>query len=167
MDPYPHTYIASASGRFSGAVSVASAGLPTLTTAPAPQFGGPGDIWSPETLLAAAIADCYIFTFRAVSGAALFGWLALECQAEGIVRKTDGAPRFSTLAIRATLTIAPGADAAKAKRLLRQADRGCLIANSLSAERTLEPNVIVASPGTGNSERPPAEAPPAPSESGS
>lgn len=147
MHPYPHRYVASANGALSGAVSVSSPGLPELTTAPAPQFGGPGGIWSPETLLTAAIANCYILTFRAVSAAALFGWLGLECEVEGVVEKVDRAVRFATIAMRATLTIAPGADAAKARRLLRQADRGCLIANSLAAECSLEPRVIVAPPG--------------------
>lgn len=144
MDPYPHSYIAAASGSRTGTVSVTSPGLPALTTAPAPQFGGPGGLWSPETLLTAAIANCYILTFRAVSAAALFGWLALDCQAEGVVAKIGKVPAFSAIALRATLTIAPGADAAKARRLLRQADRACLIANSLAAGRTLEPRVIIA-----------------------
>lgn len=151
-DPYPHTYIASASGTLTGVVSVTSPGLPQVTSAPAPQFGGSGGFWSPETLLTAAIADCYILTFRAVSGAALFGWLALGCQVEGVVKRIERTPRFASLAIRATVTIAPGADAAKAKRLLRQADRACLIANSLKAERMLEPRVIIASAQPGAAE---------------
>lgn len=142
MDPYPHTYIASASGGSSGAVSVASAGLPTLTTAPAHQFGGPGDIWSPETLLAAAIADCYIFTFRAVSGAALFGWLRIECRVEGILSRLDRRVQFTDFTLLATLTIAPGADRSKATRLLKQAERACLIINSLKGRHTLDARVL-------------------------
>jgi organic hydroperoxide reductase OsmC/OhrA len=147
VDPYPHRYVAAASGALSGAVSVSSPGLPGLTTAPAPQYGGPGGIWSPETLLTAAIANCYVLTFRAVSAAAMFGWVGLECEVEGVVRKVDRALRFATIAMRATLTIAPGADAAKARRLLRQADRACLIANSLAAECSLEPRVVIAPAG--------------------
>ena len=143
MDPYPHSYVANASGALSGAVSVTSPEVAGLATAPAPQFGGPAGFWSPETLLTAAIANCYLLTFRAVSGAALFGWLALECRVEGLVTRVARVPQFAALGIQATLTIAPGADSSKARRLLRQADRACLIANSLKAQRTLGARVVV------------------------
>lgn len=145
QQPYPHTYTAEASGAFSGTVSVHSPGLASLTSAAARQFGGPGDAWSPETLLMAALADCFIFTFRAVSAAALFGWQRLECRAEGRLEKLNRVVQFTHLTLQASLTLAPGADASRAKRLLRQAERACLIANSLKAERTLEIRIVQAS----------------------
>ena len=98
--------------------------------------------WSPETLLTAAIANCYLLTFRAVSGAALFGWLRLECRVEGVLEPVDRRPRFSRFETLATLTVAAGADAAKAKRLLKKADRDCLIANSLRGPRTFACRVV-------------------------
>jgi organic hydroperoxide reductase OsmC/OhrA len=147
MQPYPHAYRAAARAGPSGLVPVTSPGLPALSTAPAPQFGGPGTLWSPEALLTAAVANCFVLTFRAVSAAALFGWLELDCQVEGMLARVDRIPQFTKLATLATLTVAPGADAAKAKRLLKKADRACLIANSLRAERTLEARVVSASAG--------------------
>lgn len=148
MEPYPHTYIAEASGAFSGSVSLGSSGVAGLSSAAARQFGGPGDAWSPETLLVASLADCFIFTFRAVSAAALFGWLKLECRAIGTLEKRERMPQFTHVTMQATLTLAPGADAARAKRLLRQADRSCLIANSLKAERALEIHIVHATANT-------------------
>lgn len=145
MEPYPHTYVAQASGTLAGTVSVTSPGAPQLAAAPAPQFGGPDGFWSPETLLTAAIANCYIFTFRAVSGAALFGWVRLECRVEGILSRIDRQVRFADFTVHATLTIAPGADRSKAQRLLRQAERACLIINSLSARHTLQATVLTES----------------------
>ena len=144
MEPYPHTYTAEASGAFSGAVQIATPGVAVLTSTAARQFGGSGDAWSPESLLVAAIADCYVFTFRAVSAAAMFGWLKLECQAQGTLEKCERVPQFTHIAVQATLTLAPGADASRAKRLLQQADRACLIANSLKAARTLETRIVQA-----------------------
>jgi organic hydroperoxide reductase OsmC/OhrA len=118
--------------------------LPELASAPAPQFGGPGALWSPETLLVAAIADCYVMTFRAVSGAALFGWLKLECRVDGMLESVKRAPCFTRLHTLATLTVAAGADVAKARRLLKKTDAACLVANSLRGERTFEAHVIAA-----------------------
>ena len=146
-EPYPHTYTAEASGGFSGGVVLATPGAVAFTSTPARQFGGPGDAWSPEALLVAALADCFVFTFRAVSGAALFGWQQLECRAEGLLEKRERLAQFTRVSLQARLTLAPGADAARARRLLRQADRTCLIANSLKAERSLEIDIVHAARG--------------------
>ena len=62
MHPYPHQYRASATGKPAGAVTVTSPQLPDIETAPPPEFDGPGGVWSPESLLCAAVADCFILT---------------------------------------------------------------------------------------------------------
>lgn len=142
MQAFPHTYSAQAKGVFSGSISLLSPGVPELTSKAAQQFGGPGDAWSPEALLVAALADCFIFTFRSVSAAALFGWRMLECHAEGILEKHERTVQFTHFSVKAILTLSPGADATRARRLLRQADRACLIANSLKAERTLAIEIV-------------------------
>ena len=54
MDTYPHHYKVQAAAKTEGSVALASERLPKLSSAPPLQFGGPGDQWSPETLLVAA-----------------------------------------------------------------------------------------------------------------
>jgi len=142
MHPYPHTYSVSAKGTTTGLVPVESPGLPVLTTAPPKEFDGPGDVWSPETLLVAAIADCYILTFRGVARAAKFDWDDLKCEVEGILERVDGVTRFSGYTNHATLTVKPGTDHSKAEELLERAERVCLVNNSLLGDRRLVPNVL-------------------------
>ena len=142
MHPLPHTYVASAAGSASGNVAVASPGLPGLVTAPPAEFGGPGDLWSPETLFCAAIADCYILTFRGLARAAGFEWHALRCRVEGVLDRADGALRFTAYTTYATLEVAPGRDAAKARELLEKAEHRCLVANSLQGTRALVADVV-------------------------
>jgi organic hydroperoxide reductase OsmC/OhrA len=144
MHPYPHHYSACASGTGSGRVSAGSAGLPPLETAAPPQFDGPDGVWSPETLLCASLADCFILTFRAVSRAARLEWLRLECRVEGVLERVAKNSEFTRFTTFATLSIPPGADAAQAQALLERAEHGCLIANSLRGARSLEAQVIVA-----------------------
>ena len=74
MHPYPHLYTVQASANPTGDVPVTSAGLPALATAPPAEFDGPGDRWSPETLLVAAVADCLLLSFRGVARANKFAW---------------------------------------------------------------------------------------------
>ena len=144
MHPYPHLYKVSASAAAAGSVTVSAAGLPTLETAPPPEFDGPGGIWSPETLLCASVADCFILTFRAVSRAARLEWSKLDCQVDGTLERLEGVSMFSRFVTRAELTVPAGTDVAKARTLLEKAEHGCLIANSLRGGRTLEATVTVA-----------------------
>jgi organic hydroperoxide reductase OsmC/OhrA len=144
MHPYPQLYRVSATGNPAGAVTVTSPTLPDIETAPPPEFDGPGGTWSPETLLCAAVADCFVLTFRGVTRAAKFEWLSLECRVQGTLERVDGQSRFTKFSTMATLRVAPGADVAKARSLLERAEHGCLIANSLTGERALEIEVIEA-----------------------
>ena len=144
MHPYPHQYRASAAVNPAGSVTVTSPQLPDIETAPPPEFDGPGGVWSPETLLCAAIADCFILTFRGVSRAAKFEWLALECRVEGTLERVDGKSQFTKFATFATLQVVAGSDVAKARSLLERAEHGCLVANSLLGARSLEAEVIEA-----------------------
>jgi organic hydroperoxide reductase OsmC/OhrA len=147
MHPYPHVYQASAAGNPAGGVTVASPQLPDIDTAPPPEFDGPGGVWSPENLLCAAVADCFILTFRGVSRAARFGWLSLECRVDGTLERVDGKSQFTRFATFAKLTVEPGSAVEKARELLDRAEHGCLIANSLLGTRTLEVEIIESADG--------------------
>jgi organic hydroperoxide reductase OsmC/OhrA len=125
-----------------GPVTVTSGTLPSLQTAPPPQFGGPGGVWSPETLLCAAIADCFVLTFRVTCRAARFEWQQLECRAEGVLERVGQNSQFTQHKIFARLSIPSGGNVARARELLERAEQGCLIANSLRGTRTLEMEVL-------------------------
>jgi organic hydroperoxide reductase OsmC/OhrA len=68
---------------------VASQGLADLTTDVPREFGGPGDQWSPEALLIAAVADCFVLTFRAIATPSRVVWHALDCDATGKLERVD------------------------------------------------------------------------------
>jgi len=142
MHAYPHVYSAAASGEPAGIVPVRTPAAPEIGTAPPPQFDGPEGYWSPETLLIAALANCFILTFRAISRGSRFDWLRLECKVDGVLDKLDGVTQFSKFDTQATLVIPQGADAAKARQLLEKAEHLCLIANSLRGARTLQVAVV-------------------------
>jgi len=116
------------------------------TEAP-PQFDGPGGKWSPETLLCASVADCFILTFRALARAAKLEWLHLECRVEGVLERRERLLQFTRYTTFATLTAPTGTDAVKARELLERAEHSCLIANSLRGTRALDARVIMSSNG--------------------
>jgi organic hydroperoxide reductase OsmC/OhrA len=145
MQGLPHRYQISANAEAEGNIILKAEGLPQLVSAPPAQFGGPGDQWSPEHLLVASVADCFILTFRAVAQASRFTWSTLEASAVGVLDRVDRVTRFTTFTVSATLTVPADTDIDKARLLLEKAKGACLVTNSLSAETCLETDIIVES----------------------
>jgi peroxiredoxin-like protein len=143
MLEFPHQYQVNASAEAEDNIVLKADDLPQLISTPPAQFGGPGDQWSPEHLLVASVAGCFILTFRSIARASKLPWKNLEASAVGVLERVDRVTRFTTFTISATLTVPTDTDIDKARRLLDKAEAGCLITNSLSAESHLEAEVIV------------------------
>ena len=127
----------------SGDVELTAEGLPPLRSAAPAEFGGPGNRWSPETLLAAAVGDCFILTFRAVARMSRIQWTSIRCNVVGTLERRDRAIRFTKFEIHACLTVPAGTDAGRARRALDNAEHSCLIANSLNAPVDLVADIAV------------------------
>jgi peroxiredoxin-like protein len=145
MQDLPHHYQVSANAEADGNIALKADDLPQIISAPPAEFGGPGDQWSPEHLLVASVADCFILTFRAVARASKLEWSAIESSAVGVLDRVEKVTRFTSFTVSATLTVPAGTDIDKARRLLKKSEAACLITNSLSAEAHLEADVIVES----------------------
>lgn len=141
MQEYPHHYRATAQGSPEGEVALESDRLPTLATAPPAEFGGPGDRWSPETLLVGAVADCFILTFRAVARASKLDWSELRCDVEGTLDRVERVTQFTAFRVHASVVVPGDTSEDLARRCLEKAERGCLVTNSLKAETHLEAEV--------------------------
>ena len=144
MQDLPHVYSVSAQSKPEGEVVLASPGLAVIASAAPVEFGGPGDRWSPETLLVAAVADCFTLSFRAVAAASKLTWTSLDVSASGTLDKVERATRFTRIDVRAALRVPASVDAARAQRLLERAEQICFISNSLVCPRHLEVTVEVA-----------------------
>lgn len=143
MQEFPHRYSVAASATSEGPVAVTSKGLEALSTAPPVEFDGPGDRWSPETLLIASLVDCFALTFRAIARASSLEWVELRCEGEGELDRADHKTRFTGVSLRAFLTVAPDTSAERATHLLQKAEASCLITNSLACPVKLEPHVVL------------------------
>jgi organic hydroperoxide reductase OsmC/OhrA len=142
MHPYPHHYTVHASAEPTGDVPLNAAGLPPIASAPPAEFDGPGDRWSPESLLVAAVADCFLLSFRAVARASKLDWTSLEARVEGKLDRVDGRSFFTEFVVYATLRVPSGTDQDRAAKLMEKAEHVCLISNSLVAQRRLDSTVI-------------------------
>jgi peroxiredoxin-like protein len=109
-----------------------------------PEFQGEAGLWTPEHFLVAAVASCFVTTFRAIAEFSKFEPVALDVSAEGVVEKAEKGFRFTRVVLRPVLTIGTEADRERGLRLLEKAERSCLVSRSLQSELTLEPAVQVA-----------------------
>jgi len=105
MKPLPHIYRVQLAGGPGTYAALSDAGLPELRTAPPVDFDGPGDAWSPEQLLLAAVESCFLFTLQAIARASKLVFTSLEVSGEGIVDRKDGVTRFSAIVLRPTLRL--------------------------------------------------------------
>ena len=142
MKDLPHYYSVDASARAEADVTLTAAGIPSLRSASPAEFGGPGDRWSPETLLVGAVADCFILTFRAVARASAVRWTALHCTVTGTLDRVERATQFTGFDLSAELCVPPGTSAEFAQRALDKAERACLVANSLKAPVHLHATIV-------------------------
>jgi len=145
MKPLPHMYEVGLSSGPNGYATLLTVGVPPLRSAPPKDFDGPGDAWSPEHLLLAAVETCFMFTFRAVAQASKFDFLSLELSGSGTVDRKDGATRFTEIVLRPRLRLPKGANPERAKRMLEKGEKTCLVTASLSVPLRLEAELVIES----------------------
>ena len=145
MKPLPHRYEVLLGGGATGYATLSAGGLPSLPAAPPAEFDGPGDAWSPEHLLLAAVQSCFLFTLRAVAQASRVEFISLELSAEGTVDRHDGRTRFTEIVLRPRLLVPAGTDRERAVRVLEKAEKSCLVSASLATPIRLDPVVEIKS----------------------
>jgi peroxiredoxin-like protein len=141
MKPLPHRYEVTIAGGPEGYAMLRSPGVPEVRTAAPIDFDGPGDAWSPEQLLLAAVEACFLLTFRAVAAASRIEFASLAVEGEGVVDRRDGRMRFTEIVLRPRLTLPAGADWVRVRRALEKAEQTCLVSSSLDTPIRLEPQI--------------------------
>ena len=141
MHPLPHQYQVDVSCSPTGSIAANAPNLPELLTDAPAEFDGPGNHWSPESLLVAALADCFALTFRAVAKASNLAWSSLTCTAAGVLDKPERTMQFTAFTLHARLVVSPGTREATAQRALEKAEQNCLVSNSLAVPITLHSEI--------------------------
>lgn len=142
MKPLPHQYDVRLTGGPEGYARLSTPGVPELRTHSPADFDGPGDAWSPEHLLLAAVQACLLFTLRAVAKLSKVEFTALEVDGGGTVDRQDGVTRFTEIVLRPKLTVPPGTDHERAQRVLEKAEKACLVSASLSTPVRMAPEIV-------------------------
>jgi peroxiredoxin-like protein len=141
MQQLPHRYYAAAVGEPTASITISSPDLQDLEVDGPPEFGGPGGYWSPETMLVAAVANCYILTWRSVAAYNKIEWTDMKVDAQGVLDRIDRVTRFTEIHMKVQVALPAGYEREKIDRLLERSKSACLITNSMTAEVFMEVEV--------------------------
>ena len=108
-----------------------------------PEFGGTAEVWSPEHLCVGAVNSCVMLTFLAVAANSKVPIRGYSSTATGTLEKVeDRGPVITRIVVKPRITVGADVDRAKVERLLRIAERGCFVSNSLQSEVSLQAEIV-------------------------
>lgn len=116
--------------------STSREGLPSLTSAIPPEFGGSGSGFSPEDFLLFAALNCFIATFKVFAEKSGLQFTSLS--GEGtlwIDRVGKAAPGITRIDL--SFILHKPSDQKKAEQLLEEAKKNCMVTNVLSVEKNV------------------------------
>ena len=87
-------------------------GLASIPVSSLPAYGGLGERWNPEDLLAGALAHCHMLTFLAIAAKARVEVLGYQDRAEATMVTEDRISRVERILLQPTIRVAAGTDAA-------------------------------------------------------
>lgn len=142
--PFPHQYEVNLSWKGGEASEISSGPRPVLPGGPPAQFDGTDETrWSPEHLILAALTQCLMLTWISLNKRAqipLKGW---ESKGESVLDKTKEGLVFTSFKLSVTLTTEESR-IDEARRLLDNAKKYCIVANSLKTPPALDAVVVAA-----------------------
>lgn len=108
-----------------------------------PSFRGDPSAWNPEELLLASLSACHMLWYLGLCAAAGVAVTGYVDAADGeMIEAADGGGRFTGVTLRPRVTLAEGADRAKAEALHHDAHDKCFIANSVNFPVAVAPEFV-------------------------
>jgi organic hydroperoxide reductase OsmC/OhrA len=108
-----------------------------------PEFKGEQGLWSPEEMFVASVEACHMATFLTFAARKQIPVLAYKSHSNGVLEYIDGDYRFTRIVIFPTITVSKAAVEGTVHALLREAEKRCLVANSIASIVEVNPTIMV------------------------
>lgn len=122
---------------------LSSEGKPTLRISSPPEFRGEAGMWTPEDMFVASVEICHMSTFLSFAAKKDLPILSYKSHANGILEFVDGDYRFTRIVIFPTIVVAGPVPEAEVHTMLREAEKHCLVANSIASIVEVNPTLIM------------------------
>lgn len=107
-----------------------------------PEFKGEPGLWSPEEMFVASVEACHMATFLSFAAKTNLQVLGYRSHSNGVLEFIDGDYRFTRVVIFPTVTVPRGSPEAEVLSLLREAEKHCLVANSIDSIVEVNPTIV-------------------------
>jgi organic hydroperoxide reductase OsmC/OhrA len=123
--------------------TIASDGKPTMKISSPPEFKGERGVWTPEDLFVGSVEVCHMTTFLSFAAQKKVAIVSYRSHANGVLEYIDGDYRFTRIVIFPTIAVGPDVVETEVHALLREAEKHCLVANSIASIVEVNPTIIV------------------------
>jgi organic hydroperoxide reductase OsmC/OhrA len=128
---------------FDRGVKATFEGKASVDMSAAPEYKGDPTRLNPEDLLVASLASCQMLTFLGIASISKVEVLEYRDEAVGKIAKADGKLRMTEVVLRPRIVLAPGSSKERAAGLVTKAHEQCFIANSVTTQIVVEPQIEV------------------------
>lgn len=123
--------------------TLASDGKPSLRFSAPPEFKGEAGLWTPEHMFVACVETCHMATFIAFAAKRNLPIVSYRSHANGVLEYVDGDYRFTRIVIFPTIVISSASAEEDVQSTLRDAEKHCLVTNSIASIVEVNPTIIV------------------------
>jgi organic hydroperoxide reductase OsmC/OhrA len=146
MNTFPLSlhWTGSTAADYSRAATARAPGKPDIALSAGPTYSGDPARWNPEDLFGAAVSMCHMLTFLALAKKVRLDVTSYVEDATVFLDVVEGVTKVTRVRLAPTITLAAGSDADKAREMFDKAHKYCFVANSITSEVVMEPNVVLA-----------------------
>jgi organic hydroperoxide reductase OsmC/OhrA len=137
------TYKTSTSWTEGKSGTLSAEGKPVLKITSPPEFRGEAGMWTPEDMFVGAVEVCHMATFMSFAAKKQIPIISYRSHANGVLEFVDGDYRFTRIVIFPTIVVASSTLEADVHLTLREAQRHCLVTNSIASIVEVNPTLIM------------------------
>ncbi|HMK39863.1 MAG TPA: OsmC family protein [Bacteroidota bacterium] len=137
------TYKTSTSWTEGKSGTLSSEGKPVLRITSPPEFRGESGVWTPEDMFVGAVEVCHMATFMSFAAKKQIPIISYKSHANGVLEYVDGDYRFTRIVIFPTIVVAGSTSETDVHSTLREAQRHCLVTNSIASIVEVNPTLIM------------------------
>jgi len=123
--------------------TLASENKPVLEISSPSEFRGESGVWTPEDMFVGAVEVCHMATFLSFAAKKQLPIRSYASHANGVLEYVDGDYRFTRIVIFPTIVVQSSASEAEVHATLREAQKHCLVANSIASIVEVNPTLIM------------------------
>ena len=137
------TYKTSTSWTEGKSGTLSAEGKPPLSVTSPPEFRGEPGMWTPEDMFVGTVEVCHMATFLAFASKKQIPIISYRSHANGVLEFVEGDYRFTRIVIFPTIVVSSSTSETDVHATLREAQRHCLVTNSIASIVEVNPTLIM------------------------